>query len=628
MNLTFKRYYYGKRSKLNKQLLNKLIEESCLDEPYTIFDDWFRQISVESYDFTKLNNVAMPFPDLLICQKPESGFALHLSGGIDSALLAFLYDSQAVDYIVGTVKGADDIEYTVAKAFHEYAKLKGRLHNVIISPNEAFAAAKEILPILKEPLMDPAVVLSYLVSKKARELGHNLVVAGDGADAAFGLTSFGKSGFRTLAIWKTIEPAEILGMSALLPYSLPDLQIWAGSTITDEQRKTKAVLRDFAKKIGVPKAAVEKRKMGWKGHSDWCRGQVYLSMRDEILKSPFLKLLDKDDDYVSDEKIFRQYSLIKWLEHNCGAEIDVSPRPPAYAIPSNINGSSHHRWTLLWIIKKCLLCAKEGRLPYIFTYNFDIFKYAFRAKLQIMLYNFKENLKKIFKMRSRRKKYLYASPVGKNGKEFLAKIIKAFGNEDFDYMIFVFEDVKFDEPVFKGCTFKYEKNLRWYFMKRYITPDFCGKYDYIFLWADDIDVEGFSLKNFISIMERNNLQMAQPALSKYSYYDIESVVKNNKYEIGRYVDYVEQMVSVFTRDAWSRYWGMMEEDSNFWGWGYPSLAKSFCKLSNMGIVDCETVTHTRPTSSKNTSAPKDRKLFLEKHKEYQVAKWMSFGKLK
>jgi hypothetical protein len=225
-------------------------------------------------------------------------------------------------------------------------------------------------------------------------------------------------------------------------------------------------------------------------------------------------------------------------------------------------------------------------------------------------------------------KYLYASAVGKTGKNLLAKIINKFGHECFDYLIFVYDDAKFDEEIFRKCQFIYEKGIFYYYFKKYLTPVYCKKYDFIFVWTDDIDVEDFSYENFIEIMKRNNLEMAQASLSHKSYCNIKMTLKNKQYKIGRYVDYVEVMATVFTREAWIKCWHVVEEDWNFWGWGYNILARSLWGCKRMGIVDCETVTHTRPPYSPTTSAPEELRKFLKKHKRYRTSLMATYGALK
>lgn len=245
--------------------------------------------------------------------------------------------------------------------------------------------------------------------------------------------------------------------------------------------------------------------------------------------------------------------------------------------------------------------------------------YASKLRFETMLFNLDARIRR----RKRNIKCLYASAVGNEGKAFLAKIIEKFGCEDFDYLIFVYDNTEFKETIFKKCSFIYEKGFKYYFFKKYITPSYCAQYDYIFLWDDDIDIENFSPSNFIDIMKRNNLQIAQPALTSESYYAVPLTLKNEKYNIGRYVDYVEVMCPVFMRDAWRRIYEIIDEKYPL-GRGYDLAWKSVCRLKNLGIIDCEAVRHSRPVRNKHYGV----KEVVYKYPYFRWPKMVSYADLK
>lgn len=255
----------------------------------------------------------------------------------------------------------------------------------------------------------------------------------------------------------------------------------------------------------------------------------------------------------------------------------------------------------------------------------------FKRRLDNLLFPLQAGLKNSSRVKRpvRRWKSLYASPVGRLGKPYLAKIIHRFGHENFDYLIFVYDDTTFPESVFKNCQFVYEKGTLCYFFKKYLTPDYCQNYDYIFPWVDDIGIDDFSCTSFLDIFERNELQVAQPALSGISLYSHDITLKN-PLPVGRFTDFVEVMVQVFTREAWVKYWELIEPDKNFWGWGYDYLAKSFCGFHRMGIIDCETVTHMcRFTNKGNTGLENHRLMqeLFEKYKSCTVSEKKVLGEL-
>jgi hypothetical protein len=259
--------------------------------------------------------------------------------------------------------------------------------------------------------------------------------------------------------------------------------------------------------------------------------------------------------------------------------------------------------SLKWSIAKVLECIKLRAL----TNQYNSRKYNFEAP---------------------GKKYLYVSPVGENGKIFLAKIIKRFGNEHFDYLIFNFDNATFNETIYSNCRVIHEKGFKWNFAVKYLTADYCRQYDFLFIWDDDIDIDDFMYTNFIEIMDRNNLEIAQPALSHKSYYSHAITLHDKRYRIGRYTDFVEVMAPVFRNDAWLKFRNMVSENDNPWGWGYDLLAKSYCRYANMGIVDCETVTHTRPLRSIYTDARNDMQVFFKKYPGYRHAQHISYAKLR
>ena len=56
-----------------------------------------------------------------------------------------------------------------------------------------------------------------------------------------------------------------------------------------------------------------------------------------------------------------------------------------------------------------------------------------------------------------RKKCLFASPVGRDAKENLHKIIERFGHDAFDFLLLVYDDTRYEEDCFAGCTVVYDR---------------------------------------------------------------------------------------------------------------------------------------------------------------------------
>lgn len=225
----------------------------------------------------------------------------------------------------------------------------------------------------------------------------------------------------------------------------------------------------------------------------------------------------------------------------------------------------------------------------------------------------------------RRGKVLYAAPIGAAGKELLAKLIRKFGHMQFDYLIFVYDGSRFDEAIFSGCTFITEPGIVYQFFKKYLTPERCRAYDFIVLGIEDVDIDEFFWPRFAAIMERNRLDMASPALSSRSH-SPHAIMFQQPGRVGRLVDVIEVFLTAFDARAWPAFWGLIEDDYNYWGWGYVQLAQA-CGGYKMGIVDSETITVTRPPTFKQESMDEMRR-FLRSHPQHRRARFCCYGDLR
>jgi hypothetical protein len=213
------------------------------------------------------------------------------------------------------------------------------------------------------------------------------------------------------------------------------------------------------------------------------------------------------------------------------------------------------------------------------------------------------------------------------GKPFLRKILKKFSTVDFDFLIFVYDDSRFDEPEFSCCRVVYEKNLKWGYAKKYLSPEVCSGYDYLFFWDEDVDVCDFDYKNFLRLMNLNAVEMAQPALKRDSFFTWEITLKNDDFPVGRFTNFVEcGPALVFSFTAWCRFWEIIDPSVSSWGWGYDCIARAVCGFKRQAIIDCESVRHARPVSSCFTNAHLEMIELFRKHNLFEFD-FVSFSSL-
>jgi asparagine synthase (glutamine-hydrolysing) len=113
---------------------------------------------------------------------------VFLSGGVDSSAIALLMKkirpndnlyTFTVDY---ADKGSDDSKYAnlIAK------KINSHHQTIIVTKQDQFNALSDLMPYMDEPVSDSAIVSTYIVSKKAKELGVKVLLSGAGGDEIFG----------------------------------------------------------------------------------------------------------------------------------------------------------------------------------------------------------------------------------------------------------------------------------------------------------------------------------------------------------------------------------------------------------------------------------------------------------
>jgi hypothetical protein len=320
MTWTFERVFYGNREGLNLKSMRDFLLQGYYSIPYTLLDGYYRSVHRVGEHDSIYAQVTQPFPDVLLAQRPQGKFALHLSGGFDSAILAQLYDRADIDYIHFT--GPESI-----KARALAATLKGTLHEILITPGLFLETAEQVVPRLPEPYAFEDIVYAYLASKKAKELGHTLVVAGDGGDGVFGGAYVGPYSRKACIVWKTIDPNRLLGLQTLQPYMHTALYAWSKTTLSPRQAGyDKRFAAEYCRQLGMPREICEQVKVPWGGsHGIRTHPDVIAHFTAAIDNSDYawIRQFEFPRNPAAD-LLFRQYGLVRWLQTNYKPRLEPS----------------------------------------------------------------------------------------------------------------------------------------------------------------------------------------------------------------------------------------------------------------------------------------------------------------
>lgn len=220
---------------------------------------------------------------------------------------------------------------------------------------------------------------------------------------------------------------------------------------------------------------------------------------------------------------------------------------------------------------------------------------------------------------SKQRTSLLAMAVGLKQKRYVDEIVKKFLGEEFAVMLFHYDgvvdewrDMEWNDRAIHVSAINQTK---WWFAKRFLHPDIVAKYDYIFLWDEDLGVEDFHPQRYVAIIKEEGFEISQPALdpTKSEVHHHITVRSRRSRVHRRYyrfsssgsgrcdgnstappcVGWVEMMAPVFSRAAWRCVWYMIQNDLiHAWGLdkqlGYCAQGDRTVKV---GVVDEEYIVH-------------------------------------
>ncbi|CAL5006859.1 unnamed protein product [Urochloa decumbens] len=209
------------------------------------------------------------------------------------------------------------------------------------------------------------------------------------------------------------------------------------------------------------------------------------------------------------------------------------------------------------------------------------------------------------------RKYLLVLTVGYSDKVNVNATIHKF-SKNFDVILFHYDGRTSEWDEFEwskeAVHVSARKQAKWWYAKRFLHPNIVAPYEYIFIWDQDLGAETFDAEEYIKIVKKHGLEISQPGMDitrGVKTYDIN--VRRNDTEIHRSTSvgkcstdihkrpcsaFVEVNAPVFTREAWSCVWHMIQNDLVH-GWG---LDWNFWRCvdepeKQIGIVDAQYVAH-------------------------------------
>lgn len=155
------------------------------------------------------------------------------------------------------------------------------------------------------------------------------------------------------------------------------------------------------------------------------------------------------------------------------------------------------------------------------------------------------------------------------------------------------------------------------------NPELAKSYDAFWFPDDDLDATPATINQMFDYFHAFKLDLAQPALTRDSYYSWEVLLQQHEY-ILRFSKFVEVMAPIFNATSLQACVETFSESQSGWGldWLWPELCGRGRKTA-IAIIDATPVKHTRPLggnlykNNPNIQPENDAQLIIEK---YQLQK--------
>ncbi|CAN6840899.1 unnamed protein product [Brassica oleracea] len=210
-------------------------------------------------------------------------------------------------------------------------------------------------------------------------------------------------------------------------------------------------------------------------------------------------------------------------------------------------------------------------------------------------------------------RYLVTFTVGYNQRHNIDACIKKF-SDSFTIVLFHYDGrvSEWDDE------FEWSKNVihisvlkqtKWWYAKRFLHPDIIARYDYIFIWDEDLGVDHFNAEEYVHMVKKHGLEISQPGLDPEKGCTWQITKRRKHVEVHKETDeklewcsnpprppcaaFVEIMAPVFSRDAWRCVWHMIQNDL-IHGWGLDFALRRCVEepaYEKIGIVDSQWIVH-------------------------------------
>ncbi|AAG28913.1 F12A21.2 [Arabidopsis thaliana] len=246
-------------------------------------------------------------------------------------------------------------------------------------------------------------------------------------------------------------------------------------------------------------------------------------------------------------------------------------------------------------------------------------------------------------------RYLATFTVGINQKANIDACVKKV--ENFTIVLFHYDGrvTEWDEFEWSKTAIhiSVRKQTKWWYAKRFLHPDIVARYDYIFVWDEDLGVEHFNAEEYVKMVKKHGLEISQPGLEPNQGLTWQMTKRRGDMEVHKYDNrrktwmvlrssspsiFVEIMAPVFSRNAWRCVWHVIQNDLVH-GWGLDFALRRCVEVrketlepahEKIGVVDSQWVVHQSFPSLGNQGEATDGKAPWQGVRDRCKKEWTMF----
>ena len=226
--------------------------------------------------------------------------------------------------------------------------------------------------------------------------------------------------------------------------------------------------------------------------------------------------------------------------------------------------------------------------------------------------------------------------ISRNGKDSLHQywISKNYIDRNWDLILLFYERKAFDNfNTSEGVSKFYIEGGKWTSIYNFLlSSNALNTYDYYWFPDDDLEIDSISINKMFQIMNKHNLFVAQPSLTKDSFYTFLLLIQNEDF-ILRYSNFIEVMAPCITKKVLQ---GALEDFKECEsGIGLDHLWGNYFnyELKKMAILDEISMKHTRPVGgplydylrSKNIDHMDELRKLLKKYSQRPIRPYVYEG---